>query len=137
MKIIIKASNMELTPSIKEYIEDKIGGLKKFLKSFDDETVEAKIEVGMITRGQRQGDIFKAEVNLCVGGSLLRSEETQADLHAAIDLAKDDLADQIKDFKDKQQTKFMRGARSWKKFWQCSPMARFRSSRVGRILKRR
>lgn len=136
MKIIIKATNIELSPSIKEYVNEKIGGLDKFLKKFNPELTEARVEVGKITQGQRQGDIFRAEVNLNINGRLIRVEETEESLHTAIDLVKDELQREIRRHKDKQETKFIRGARSWKKFWQISPLARFRTSKSSKIIKR-
>jgi putative sigma-54 modulation protein len=137
MRIIIKGTNIKLSPSINQYIEEKIGSLDKFLKSFNPELIEARIEVGKITRGQRQGDIFKAEVNLSINGQLIRVSKTEESLMAAIDLVKDELREEIRRYKDKRLTMFVRGARSWKKFWQLSPLARFRSSKVGKIIKRK
>lgn len=128
---------MDLSPSISRYIEEKIGGLDKFLKQFDPELIEARIEVGKITRGQRKGDIFRAEINLSLNGHLIRVEETEESLPSAIDLVKDELAREIKHYKEKEITKFIRGARSWKKFWRVNSLARFRDSRVGRILRRK
>ena len=136
MKIIVKATNTKLSPNIHQYIEEKIGGLEKFLKQFNPELTEARVEVGMITRGQRHGDIFRAEVNLSIDGKLLRAVETGESLQAAIDLVRDELAREIRQYKDKQLTMFIRGARSWKKFWRLSPSARYRSSKSGKIIKR-
>ena len=136
MKIIIKATNIKLSPSINEYVNEKIGGLDKFLKKFDPELTKAYVEVGKITQGQRQGDIFRAEVNLNINGRLIRVEETEESLHTAIDLVKDELQREIRRHKDKQETKFIRGARSWKKFWRISPLARFRSSKSNKIIRR-
>lgn len=137
MKIIIKGTNIKLSPSIYSYIEEKIGHLKKFLKKFNPQLIEARVEVGKIRPGQRQGDIFRAEVNLSINGHLIRAEKTEESLMAAIDLAKDELAREIRKYKDKQVTVFVRGARSWKKFWRLSPLARFRSSKTGKIIKKK
>ena len=137
MRIIIKGTNIKLSPSINQYIEEKIGGLEKFLKKINPELIEARVEVGKITRGQRQGDIFRAEVNLSINGQLFRVEKTEESLMAAIDLAKDELAREIRRHKDKQMTMFVRGARSWKKFWRLSPLARFRASKAGKVIKRK
>ena len=137
MKIIIKATNIKLSPSINQYIEEKIGGLDKFLKKYDPNLIEARVEVGKTTRGQRQGDIFRAEVNLSIGGHLMRVEQTEESLIAAIDLVKDELKREIRRHKNKQETKFIRGARSWKKFWRISPLARFRKSKVNKLIKKK
>ncbi len=137
MEIIVKGTNIKLSSSINQYIEEKIGGLEKFLKKFNQELTEARVEVGKVTRGQRQGDIFRAEVNLSINGHLFRVEETGESLMAAIDLAKDELSREIRKYKDKQTTVFVRGARSWKKFWRLSPLARFRTSTTSKIIKRK
>lgn len=137
MKIIIKGTNIKLSPSIKQYIEEKIGGLERFLRKYNPQLVEARVEVGKITRGQRRGDIFRAEVNLSINGQLIRVEKTEESLMAAIDLAKDELRREIRQNKDKRMTMFVRGARSWKKFWQLSPLARFRSSKVNKNIKKK
>jgi len=136
MKIIIKATNIKLSPSINQYVDEKIGGLERFLKGYDPDLVEARVEVGKITRGQRHGEIYRAEVNLNLGRQLLRVEETAESLMAAIDLVKDRLQREINQYKDKKTTKFIRGARSWKKFWRINPLARFRKSRVKKIVKK-
>lgn len=130
MKIIIKTTNVDISPSVNEYIEEKIGGLEKLLRKFDPNLVEARVDVGKIKQGQRRGEIFRAEVNLNLGGKLLRAEETGHSLHAAIDLVKDELRRKIRQYTHKKETKEIRGARSWKKFWRFSPLARFRSSKV-------
>ena len=137
MKIIIKGTNIKLSPSINQYIEEKIGGLEKFLKKFNPELIEARVEVGKITRGQRQGDIFRAEINLSINGQLFRAEKTEESLMAAIDLVKDELSREIRKHKDKQATAFVRGARSWKKFWRLSPLARFRAPKSSKVIKRK
>jgi len=137
MRIIIKGTNIKLSPSINQYIEEKIGGLEKFLKRFNPELTEARVEVGKITRGQRQGDIFRTEVNLSINGQLIRVEKTEESLMAAIDLAKDELRREIRQYKDKNLTMSIRGARSWKKFWRLSPLARFRTSKTSKIIKRK
>ncbi|MBU2579441.1 ribosome-associated translation inhibitor RaiA [Patescibacteria group bacterium] len=134
MKIIIKTKDVDISQSVNQYIEEKIGGLEKLLGKFDPETVEARVEVGRIKKGQRQGEIFRAEVNLNLGGKLLRAEETGHSLHAAVDLVKDELRRKIRQYTHKKETKEIRGARSWKKFWQFNPMARFRSSKVGDVV---
>lgn len=137
MKIIIKTTQIDLSSSIRQYVEEKIGGLEKFLKNFDPELVEARVEIGKTTRGQRQGEIFRAEVNLSLNGKLLRASQVEESLYAAIDSVKDELAAEIKHYKEKEATKFVRGARSWKKFWQVNPLARFRDSKVGRVLRKK
>ena len=85
MRIIIKATQINLSPSAHQYIEEKIGSLEKFLKRFNPDLVEARVEVGRIKHGQRQGEIFRTEVNLSVNGKLLRVVKVEESLQASID----------------------------------------------------
>lgn len=134
MKIIIKKTNVDMSPSISQYIEEKIGGLDKFLEKFDQNLIRADVEISRTAHDQRRGDIFRIEVNLSIAGHLIRVDQTEESLMAAIDLAKDELSREIRQYKNKRETKAIRGARSWKKFWRISPLARFRSSKVEDVI---
>jgi ribosomal subunit interface protein len=78
MKINIKGVNLELTQAINTYIEDRINGLEKFisgddLKQWDEKNqaaVEADVEIARTTNHHRQGDVYRAEVNIKVPGRL-------------------------------------------------------------------
>lgn len=104
MKIIIKTLNLDLTPSLQQYIEEKIGGLEKFLKSCETESeIQCAVEAGRITRHHHQGKIFKAEINLKLPRQVLRSAAESEDIRLAINKAKDELRQEIKKYKQKSQ----------------------------------
>ena len=105
MNISIKGTNLELTAPIKQYVNDKIGGLKKFL-----DPLEAKVELER-DRHHHSGRVFRAEVTMIAGGKILRAEETAEDMYAAIDLVVPKLREQIAKFKDKKQAQSRRQAR--------------------------
>lgn len=139
MKINIKTSNLDLTPAITVYIEDKINGLEKFisgqaLKEWDDHNqaaVEADVEIARTTDHHRHGDIFRAEVNLKVPGRVLRAEAQQWDIRVAIDQVKDELQVELKKYKNKQETQFRKGALFLKKMMSISPLAWFAKEKKG------
>ncbi|MDD2731435.1 MAG: ribosome-associated translation inhibitor RaiA [Candidatus Portnoybacteria bacterium] len=126
MKIIFKSSNFSLTPALESYLRKKINTLGKFLKSFNEEAIKFEAEVGRTTRHHKQGTIFRAEINLSIGGKFFRAEEESDDIYSAIDEVRDELEQEIKKFKTKQGTIFLRGARSLKKKFALSPSSRFR-----------
>jgi len=126
MKILIKATNLRLTPDIEKYVLDRIGSLTKFLGSADSEEVEARVEVGLISKHHQTGNIFRAEVNLNLLGQLLRAEAEEGDLKAAIDAVKEELQEEIKKYKGKRFAQYKRGARLAKKLLRLSPLAWFR-----------
>ena len=95
----IKATNIELTPAIREYVEEKLASLDELLPS--DPSIMADVEVGKTTHHHQKGDVMRCEVNLQVPGALLRVEKTEKDLYKAIDKVKDHLVQSINRHKEK------------------------------------
>lgn len=101
MNIIIKAIKLDLTPSIREYIETKIGSLDHFLTRFEGQSeIKAEVEIARTTNHHRHGDIFQAEANLHLPHKTLRAEHSDSDIHAAIDIVKDKLHKEIIKYKE-------------------------------------
>ena len=99
MKIDISTKNISLDEPLRVFIEDKIGGLDHLI---GNGTGQARVEIGKPSEHHRSGDIFSAEVNLTIGGKLLRATCTHEDLRNAIVDVKDELQVQIKKFKEKR-----------------------------------
>lgn len=98
----IKSTNLELTPSIKQYAEEKLAALGKFIEKLEANG-EAKlvIEIARTTNHHHRGDVYYAEANLNVKGSVIRAEHTDEDIYASIDKVKDILKMEIEKYKDK------------------------------------
>ncbi len=109
----IKATNMELTGAITDYVNKRLVGIEKFVK--DEDKVLVYIEVGKTTNHHRQGDIFRAEFNVDISGNKFYTFSEKEDLYYAIDDAKEEIIRQITNNKDRKQTLFKRGAISVKK----------------------
>lgn len=103
MKIRIKATKIELTPEIKEYVQEKMDMLEKYLG--DIKVMHCDVEVGLAFGGQQSGKIYRAEVNLELPGEMLRVEKSEADLMKAIDKVKDHLTRSIRRYKQKRVDK--------------------------------
>lgn len=125
MQIILKATNLTVTPSLNEYIERALGSLNKLVKNLGEET-EMRVEVGRSTFHHRKGEVFFAEANLKIGKNILRSSAESLTVQAAVDEVHDELRNEIYKFKGKRETVFRRGARSFAKLLKISPLARFR-----------
>ena len=93
MKFNIRGKNMDVTPAIKGYIEEKIGRLDKYLESPSDVSASIVVKV----RGKEQ----IIEVTIPVNKIILRGEESHDDLYAAIDLVSDKIERQIRKNKTK------------------------------------
>jgi ribosomal subunit interface protein len=110
MHIHTKATNIELTPAISEYIDKKFSAFERLLKG-DVENSRCDVEVGKTTNHHRGGDIFKAEVNLHVPGQpAFFAVSEKSDLYAAIDDVKDEIVSALSSHKDKTETRMRKGA---------------------------
>lgn len=108
MNIIIKTKHIEMTPSLREFIEEKIGSLEKYfnlLQEDDDpaltSAIDAAVEVGKTTLHHRKGNICRAEVLLTFHRNSMRAAKSADDLEKAIVEVRDDLQRQITAFKEK------------------------------------
>ncbi|NVN96919.1 ribosome-associated translation inhibitor RaiA [Candidatus Nomurabacteria bacterium] len=109
----IKATNMELTGAITDYVNKKIESLNKFIP-FGEEAI-IYIEVGKTTKHHKQGDYFKAEFDVSINGEKFFTDSEKSDLYKAIDDAKDEVIKKIKNSKKRKNTLYKRGATSVKK----------------------
>ena len=110
MNINIK-KNLDLTPPLRVYIEEKLAPLAKFIKKFD-ETGEAELwlELSRTTRHHgKGGEVFLAAADLRLPKKILRAEEYADDIRKAIDQARDTLHMEIEKYKTRLE-KSQRGS---------------------------
>ena len=100
MKLIISTKNISLDDPLRVFVEDKIGGLEKFIKD-PNNLVEIRVEIGRPSQHHRSGKVYYAEANMKIGGKLLRADAKDLDLRTAIVEVKDELQRQIKKMKGK------------------------------------
>ena len=87
MKYNIRGDKMVVTEAIRDYAEEKLGKLEKYFKDDD-------ITANVLTRVRGNSQIV--EVTIPTSKFVLRSEEENEDLYAAIDLVSDKLERQIR-----------------------------------------
>ena len=87
MKYNIRGDKMVVTEAIRDYAEEKLGKLEKYFKDDD-------ITANVLTRVRGNSQIV--EVTIPTSKFVLRSEEENDDLYAAIDLVSDKLERQIR-----------------------------------------
>ncbi len=97
MKFNIHGKKIDVTSSIKSYIEEKIGRLDKYFENPDDITATALIKL----RGNDQ----VVEVTINGNSFVLRGEESHKDLYAAIDKVSDKIERQIRKNKTRLKKK--------------------------------
>lgn len=123
MKISIKATNMELTDTVSSYTIQKIETLSKMTARFEEASQEVLCEIELEkVLDQHSGDIFRAEVNIQIPGeSLIRAEQTESDLYAAIDGVRETLFRTVRSQKNKKDTLWRKGAAKIKSMLKRKP----------------
>lgn len=116
MHINIKATNFELTPAVREYVEKKVNGLEKFIHR-TDESVQAWVEIGRTTTHHLKGAVYRAEIQIHIPhyGKGVRAEATGETINEAIDGAHDQIKLELEKAKNKKISLARRGARAFKK----------------------
>ncbi|MEI7512127.1 MAG: ribosome-associated translation inhibitor RaiA [Candidatus Uhrbacteria bacterium] len=95
MTINIRAHDMELTQAIRDYAEEKMQSLEKFLDSIN----QVDIEVGRANGSHQKGDVFECKVAIQIGGNLMKVEREADDLYKAIDKVRDHLRVELTEWK--------------------------------------
>lgn len=91
MKFIISGKNIEVTPGLKDTIEQKLGKLERYF------TPETEVIVTLSVEKERQ----KIEVTIPVKGNIIRSEQTSNDMYVSIDLVEEIIERQLRKYKNK------------------------------------
>ena len=106
MNIIIIGKNIDVTPGLKEAVEEKIGKLEKYF------TPDTEVHVTLSVEKERQ----KIEVTIPVKGNIIRSEQVSSDMYVSIDLVEEVIERQLKKYKNKIVDKQQNAAAFAKEF---------------------
>ena len=92
MEITVRGNKVEITKSMKDYVEEKLGKLDKYM-----DTSKVKATVLVKIRNYTQ----KVEVTIPLKSLILRAEEEQEDFYSAVDLVVSKLERQLRKNKAK------------------------------------
>ena len=104
MRITITGRNIELTPGIKEAVEDKLSKLEKYFKPDTDVLVTLSVEK----------DRQKIEVTIPTKGHTIRAEEVSNDMYVSIDLVEETIERQLIKYRTKIVSKKLNAAANFK-----------------------
>ncbi|NCN52251.1 ribosome-associated translation inhibitor RaiA [Candidatus Parcubacteria bacterium] len=102
----IQGSNIEVTDTLRTLVEQKFAKLGKFIGDRPDVTCDIELEK---MTGSHSGNIFRAEVNIRVGGKLYRAEATTDQIEKSIDQMRNEVEREIRKAQSKEQTLVKRG----------------------------
>jgi putative sigma-54 modulation protein len=97
-KVEISVKNVNLNDQLKEYVNKKTTRLERILPELEETKVELESSKSLRLRNDRE----VAQFTLLGKGFILRTEERDSDLMAAIDKAADKMQRQIERFKGKR-----------------------------------
>ena len=110
MKIIISGKNIDVTPGLREAVENKLGKLERYFTS------DTEIHVTLsVQKGQQ-----KIEVTIPVKGGIIRSEEKSSDMYVSIDLVEEIIERQLRKYKNKLVAKHQEGGNFKQEFFDAS-----------------
>ncbi len=84
MQVNIRAKGYELTDEMKNYADEKVGNVTKYLSDIKEAHVILEQETH-----HNKGDVAHVEISVhsAIGGEVLMSEDTASDMHEALDNA--------------------------------------------------
>ncbi len=97
MELVIHGDKIKVTEAMKQYLEDKLSRLEKYLENSSN--VRANVIVKVNGRDQT------VEITIPLKSFILRSEETKEDFYASVDKTIDKLERQIRKNKTKLMSK--------------------------------
>ncbi len=110
MNIQIKATNLELTEDIRNYIDKRFEVLQRFID--EDPSIEIRVEVARITEHHKQGNICRAELHITGKGMDEYASSEKIDIFQAIDDVRDEMQRKLSTGKAKKLSVLRRsGAR--------------------------
>ncbi|HEY5059798.1 MAG TPA: ribosome-associated translation inhibitor RaiA [Gaiellaceae bacterium] len=103
MQLHVKGKNLEVSDSIRKYVERKVGKLDRQLSRRKDVEVEVEIELA-VERNPSIAENQVAEAIVRLKGHTLRAREASSDMKASIDELIENLVRQVREERDKQRS---------------------------------
>jgi ribosomal subunit interface protein len=112
MRINIKSKDLELTPAIRDFVEEKVNSVEKFVDSLYDgnfvspsgkvkSPAEAWVEIGKTTHHHKKGQVFMAECIMKFPKHEVVAKAVAQSLESAVTEMKDELQRELKKEKRK------------------------------------
>lgn len=100
MDLVIKGKNIDVTDSLRDYAQKKLGRITKNVEG----VIETQVEFGVI-KNKSVPDNQIVEVTMILNGTVIRGEESTDNMYASIDLVSDKIERQLRKYRDKQRAK--------------------------------
>lgn len=111
----IKTTNIDLTPDVSSQVHEKLSVIEKYLSVEGDKQVLAEVEIGLISKHHKKGDVYRGEINVSSDGNLYRAVAKRTSVSEVVDELKDEIGKVIKRKTTKRDSLFKQGGRLFKK----------------------
>ena len=96
MKISVRGDKVKVTEAMNNYVVEKLKKIDKYLDNPNE------VSANVVVRVEKQGQ--KVEITIPLKNFMLRAEETQEDIYAAVDTIIDKIERQIRKNKTKLES---------------------------------
>lgn len=98
MKLVIQGKNLDITDSIRHYVNEKI---EKAVNHFQSITSEVDVHLS-VAKNPRINPKQTAEVTIYANGAVIRAEESSENMYASIDLVSNKISRQLRKYKERR-----------------------------------
>lgn len=108
MQIHFKGTNYDLPADVSARAQKKLEGVKRYLGR-ESESARAYVDLGKETGAHQTGRIWRADINLDVGGNRFYAKAIEETIEQAIDKSTTELASEVRTARKRQQSLMKKG----------------------------
>lgn len=112
MQITVNTHNLDATEAVKNYAEEKLGIVAKYLP--ENENADLVITLGKTSEHHTHGNVFEAKARIKSGNTEVYVSSVKDDMYAAIDELKDKALENFAQKSDKNKSLLRKFARKVK-----------------------
>lgn len=111
----IKTTNIDLTPDVSSQVHEKLSVIEKYLSVEGDREILAEVEIGLVSKHHKKGDVYRGEINVSSDGNLYRAATKKSSISEVMDELRDEIGKVIKRKTARKDSLFKKGGRLFKK----------------------
>lgn len=117
INIHIKTKHIDLTPAITATVHERISSIEAVIPPQHTQEALAEVELGLESQHHHKGNIYRAEINLSIGGALHRASAEAETIVHALDQATAAVSQHVVRSSEKKHDLFKKGNRIIKKLF--------------------
>lgn len=106
---------MDLTPDVSSQVYEKLSVIEKYIQVNGDREILAEVELGLISKHHKKGDVYRGEINVSSDGEFYRAVSKKSTLNEVFDDLKDQIGKVVKRRVGKKDSLMRKGGRLIKK----------------------